>query len=162
MSSSVDERFLAQLAVALRDVRIDAVVVGNVASILNGSPVLTQDVNLLVRDTALNRKKLRSLAQRLRATGPLGISDLATVERIYGARVPIDIVFDHIPGRLTFASVRSRARLAYVGVGNETLTVATLADVIKSKTAADRPKDRAVLPILRDTLAVRRAQGLEK
>jgi hypothetical protein len=30
-----------------------------------------------------------------------------------------------------------------------------LADVLRSKEAANRPKDRAVLPILRDTLAVK-------
>ena len=35
--------------------------------------------------------------------------------------------------------------------------VAGLADVIRSKEAAGRPKDLAQLPILRDTLRVRRA-----
>ena len=43
-----------------------------------------------------------------------------------------------------------------VAVGEEQLAVAALADVIRSKEAADRPKDRAVLPILRDTMAVKR------
>jgi hypothetical protein len=41
-------------------------------------------------------------------------------------------------------------------VGDERLLVADLADVIRSKRAAGRPKDRAVLPILRDTLAVKK------
>jgi hypothetical protein len=158
--SSVDELFLERLALALRNARLDAIVVGNVASILNGAPVLTQDVDLLVRDTALNRKKLRSFAKSLHATSPSAISELATVERIYGARVPIDILFDHIPGKLTFASVKSRARPARVG--SEILIVAALADVIKSKIAAGRPKDKAVLPVLHNTLAARRAEGLEK
>ena len=56
-------------------------------------------------------------------------------------------------------SVRSRAYSAVVG--REVLSVAALADVIASKSAAGRPKDKAVLPILRDTLAVRRAAKLE-
>ena len=38
----------------------------------------------------------------------------------------------------------------------EKLIVASLEDVIRSKEAADRNKDRAVLPVLRDTLAVKK------
>jgi hypothetical protein len=40
---------------------------------------------------------------------------------------------------------------------NEEAVVARLEDVIASKTAADRPKDRAQLPTLRDTLKVKKA-----
>ncbi len=162
MVSDLDESFLAALAAELRNARIEAIVVGNVASILNGAPVLTQDVALLVRDTPLNRKKLKRLAAAMGGVGPERIAGLTSTERIYGTDVPIDILYDRmIGGRgLTFASVRSRASAAVVG--HEVLTVAALADVIKSKTAAGRPKDKAVLPILRDTLAVRRAAGLER
>jgi hypothetical protein len=42
-------------------------------------------------------------------------------------------------------------------VDKHTLLVASLEDVIKSKEAAGRKKDLAVLPILRDTLAVKQA-----
>ena len=91
--------------------------------------------------------------------GPERISGLTSTERIYGTDVPIDILYDQMIGGLKFASVRSRAHPAVVG--HEVLTVAALADVIKSKIAAGRPKDKAVLPVLRDTLAVRRAAGLE-
>jgi len=68
--------------------------------------------------------------------------------------VPVEIHFDRIAGGLTFSAVRSRAQL--VRVGDEKLAVADLGDIIRSKQAADRPKDRAVLPILRDTMAVKR------
>jgi hypothetical protein len=37
------------------------------------------------------------------------------------------------------------------------LLVASLEDVIRSKEAAGRQKDRAVLPVLRDTVAVKRS-----
>ena len=159
MSSDVEETFLAELAAALRSAKLEAIVVGNIASILNGAPVLTHDVDLLVRDTPLNHKKLTRFAGTLGGTGPLDISGLTRTQRIYGLRVPIDILYDQIAGRLKFASLRSRARPA--AVGSEVLTVASLTDVIKSKTAAGRPKDKAVLPILLDVLAVRRAEGLE-
>lgn len=45
--------------------------------------------------------------------------------------------------------------------GTEILTVAALAYVIRSKQAAGRAKDLAVLPILKATLAARRELGLE-
>ena len=43
-------------------------------------------------------------------------------------------------------------------IGKQTLTVASLEDVIRSKEAAGRKKDLAALPILRDTLAVQKAR----
>ena len=82
------------------------------------------------------------------------VSELRKVEWIEGRlAVPVEIHYDRISGGLTFSSIRSRAQL--VAVGDENLAVAALADVIRSKEAANRPKDRAVLPILRDTLAVK-------
>jgi hypothetical protein len=131
MPISADDTFLAELASELQTTKLDAVVVGNVASILS-----------------------------LGGIGPAPVSEMTRTERIYGTRVPIDILFDQIAGRLTFASVKSRAILA--PVGHELIAVAALADVIKSKTAADRPKDRAVLPTLRGVLEARRKAGLEK
>lgn len=159
-SDAGDEGFLGTLAKALRETRIDAVIVGNVASSLSGAAVLTADVDILVRNTPLNRKKLRALAKAMGGSGPMRISDLASdVQRIYGSDVPIDVIFDHIPGKLSFASVKSRAKPHVFGA--EILTVAALADVIRSKQAAGRPKDLAVLPILLATLAARRELGLE-
>jgi hypothetical protein len=84
---------------------------------------------------------------------PAQVSGLRNVVSIEGdLLVPVEIHFDRISGGLTFSAVRSRAQA--VAVGEETLKVAALADVIRSKAAANRPKDRAVLPILRDALAV--------
>lgn len=150
MAFDFAESFLATLAGALRKVKLEAIVVGNVASILNGAPVLTQDIDLLVRDTPLNRKKLRQFAALLGGSGPSPISELTRFERIYGAAVPVDILYDQLAGKLKFASLRSRAVKKEVGA--ETLLVASLADVIKSKRAANRAKDLAALPILQATL----------
>ena len=86
MASSVDESFLAAMAAELRVARIEAIVVGNVASILNGAAVLTQDVDLLVRGTALNRKKLKRFATAMGGVGPAHLSGLTSTERIYGSR----------------------------------------------------------------------------
>lgn len=161
MAYSRDELFLAELASALQKTKLEAIVVGNMASILNDAPVLTQDVDLLVRDTKLNRKKLKQLAAELGGTGPGYISGLTSTEHIYGAALPIDILYEKMAGNLRFASVKSRSRTHVVGNKGELLIVASLADIIKSKTAAGRPKDKAVLPILKSTLAARRAEGLD-
>lgn len=121
---------------------------------LNGAPVTTQDIDLLIRDTKLNRQKLSRLAREIGAAAPAAVSELSRVEVLDGGlSVPIEVHYDRISGGLTFASVRARS--VTVEVGTEKLSVASLADVIRSKEAANRPKDRAVLPILRDTLAVR-------
>jgi len=162
MAFSSDELFLAKLAVALQKTKLEAIVVGNMASILNDAPVLTQDVDLLVRDTKLNRKKLKQLAEELGGVGPERLSGLTATEHIYGADLPIDILYEKISGGLKFASIKARAHTHIVGKKGEMLLVASLADIIRSKTAANRAKDRAVLPILRDTLAARRAAGREE
>jgi len=157
MPSSVGGKFLAAIAEALAATKLEAIVVGNVASILNGAPVLTEDVDLLVRDTPRNRLKLRRFATLIGGSAPAPISDLTGTERIYGSTVPVDILYDRLSPRLTFGSIRAHAeRLEILGAR---LTVASLADVIRAKEAADRPKDRAALPILRDTLAVKKAMG---
>jgi len=154
-SSDISEKTLVALAKALRAVRLEAIVIGNSASMLNGAPVTTQDIDLLIRDTRLNRRKLARFAKAIGGAAPMPVSELSKVEWIEGGlAVPVEIHYDRISGGLTFSSIRSRAQL--VAVGDEKLAVAALADVIRSKRAANRPKDRAVLPILRDTLAVKK------
>ncbi len=155
MSSDLSEKTLVALARALRAAKLEAIVIGNTASMLNGAPVTTQDIDLLIRDTRSNRRKLARFAEEIGGSAPMPVSELSEVEWIEGRlAVPVEIHYDRISGGLTFSSLRSRAQL--VVVGDEKLVVAALADVIRSKRAAGRPKDRAVLPILRDTLRVKK------
>jgi hypothetical protein len=155
MSSDLSERTLVRLARALRAAKLEAIVIGNSASMLNGAPVTTQDIDLLIRDTKPNRRKLARFAEQIGGSAPMPVSELSKVQWIEGRlAVPVEIHYDRISGGLTFSSLRSRAQI--VVVGGEKLVVASLADVIRSKQAAGRPKDRAVLPILRDTLAVKK------
>ena len=149
-----DGVFVAELQRALDAVGLEAVVIGSVAAALQGAPVLTLDVDLLVRDTPGNRDKLGRLEKMLSARLTL-ISDLATTQRLSGLSVPVDILFDGIAGGLSFEAIRSRC--ARVDLSGASIRVASLADVIASKEAAGRPKDLAHLPILRDTLRVRTA-----
>jgi hypothetical protein len=155
MSSDFSEKTLIALAKALRRAKLEAIIIGNSASMLNGAPVTTQVIDLLIRDTRPNRRKLARFADEIGGSAPMPVSDLSKIQWIVGRlAVPVEIHYDRISGGLTFTSLRSRAQV--VAVGDEKLLVATLADVIRSKKAAGRPKDRAVLPILRETLAVRK------
>src|SRR5256885_10024916 len=145
---SFDELFLDQLAGAIERTKLDAVLVGHAASILHGAPILTQDADILIRDTRPNRLKLQKLVDAL--DGVLSdIGDLANAKRIHLPDLYVGVLFDKIGGGLSFNSVRSRA--TKMRVGKHSLTVAALEDVIKSKVAAGRKKDLAVLPILHDT-----------
>jgi hypothetical protein len=153
VATSSDERFLVRLLAAMAAERLEAIVVGAAGAVLHGVPIMTQDVDLLVRDTTRNRAKLAALARRLGATGPSPLSDLTAAVRLGGLEVAVDFLFDEIAGGLSFAAVRSRAiRRA---VGPQRAIVASLEDIVRSKEAADRPKDRAQLPLLRATLKLR-------
>jgi hypothetical protein len=151
---SLDEIFLEKLLESLDRVGLEALIVGSTAAVLQGAPVMTQDVDLLVRDTPLVRQKLEKLGEALNAARPAAVSELSSALTILGAELPVDILFDALAGGLRFASLKSRA--VKIPIGAQTATAAALADVIASKEAAARPKDLAQLPILRDTLNVLR------
>ena len=154
MSASSDESFVLEVLAALEQTKLEALVVGSVAAVLQGSPVTTQDLDLLVRDTPANRQKIEKLGQCLGAR-PREISSLTNVLRIDAASAPVDLLFDRLAGDLSFESLRSRS--IAIELAGRTAKVASLEDVIRSKEASGRPKDHAQLPILRDTLRVKRA-----
>jgi len=152
---SPDERFLESVLKALEKVHLEAIIVGATAAIMQDAPVLTRDIDLLVRDTELNRRKLEALSRELGGAPPISVSELTSTLRILGTEIPIDILLDRIAGGLTFESLKSRA--VRMDVGGHTAVVAPLEDIIRSKEAAGRPKDLAMLPILRDTMRVKTA-----
>jgi predicted nucleotidyltransferase len=60
------------------------------------------------------------------------------------------VIMTRIHGVRSFNSLRSRA--TEVEIEGEKLTLADLTDIIASKRAADRPRDRAVLHVLQKAL----------
>ncbi len=156
---SPDEAFVVAVLQALSTVGLEAIIVGNTAAALQGVPITTQDIDLLVRDTPANRDKILRFCSTLGASRPVNVSELTSTQTILGCMWPIDLLYDQLIGGLEFASVRSRCRA--VPIGDATAVVASLTDVIRSKEAANRPKDRAVLPLLRDALRVIDALGMD-
>jgi hypothetical protein len=149
---SSDEAFLAALWRAIGAVKLEAILVGSAGAAAQGAPITTQDFDLLVRDTTVNRAKLEELAARIGAARPRKLSPLAGAVTLVGAEIPVDVLFDEMAGAIKFEAVRSRA--VSVPLGDVTILVASLADIIASKRAANRAKDRAQLPVLESTLRV--------
>ncbi len=149
---SPDEALLERAVVALKKVKLEAILVGNVAAVLQGVPVMTHDIDFFVRDTELNRKKIRQFAEELSLTiykRDEAISEVITVE---GSDIIVDFIFGLSPDQ-KFESLRSRAKR--IKVGKHYCLVASLEDILKAKKAANRPKDRAILKLIENTLRVR-------
>src|SRR3990172_6266273 len=60
--------YLAEIGRGLRQVGLDAVLIGNAAAALQGAPVTTIDLDFLFRKTPRNLRKLKALARALEAT----------------------------------------------------------------------------------------------
>lgn len=148
------EPLLKLAAKMLAKHRLDAVLIGNAAAALQGAPVTTLDLDFFIRRTAHNVRKVRAIATDLKATIDQPFYPASGLYRI--AKPADDLQFDfmvRISGIRSFEGVRARASV--VEFGGSPLKVASLEDIIRSKEAADRLQDRAVLPILRRTVKER-------
>jgi len=145
------------------DVRF--VVIGGFAAILQGSPFPTEDADITPDRSVDNLERLSNALGELEA-------------RVYTIDAPEGLPFAHsassLGGSAVWNLVTSRGRVDISFVPNGTtgfsdldsdaltiqlrgvdIRVASLADIIRSKQAANRPKDQRVLPTLREILASR-------
>jgi hypothetical protein len=137
---------LVEVATALRSVRLEAVLIGNAAA-LQGAPVTTVDLDFLFRKTAGNIAKLKALARQLKAIVMRPYYPASDLFRVVRDDDTLQLDFmTTIHGVRTFEGVRDRADT--IEIGGVTLLVASLDDIIRSKRAAGRPRDRAVLEVL--------------
>lgn len=145
------ESVLRLVAGLLAKHRLDAVLIGNAAAALRGSPVTTIDLDFMFRKTPGNLRKVRRLADDLDSVVFLPYYPASELYRVVRDRDGLQIDFmAKIDGIRSFEALRSRATA--VQFGKHELLVAALEDIIRSKQAANRPQDRAVLPVLRRTL----------
>ena len=156
---SFDEGFLVELVEALAQSGIQVVFIGNAAAILHGAAVLTHDVDLMVRDHPQLQAKLEQFARSFGVALTKPYEPLSQVIRATGRQVNVDFVLN-LSSRKSFESIRSRA--SKVRIGQRMVWVASLEDVIAAKEAAGRPKDRATLQILKETLKVKNAMARNK
>lgn len=148
------EPLLKLAARVLAKHRLDAVLIGNAAAALNGAPVTTMDLDFFMRPTPGNVRKVRGIAADIGALLEQPFYPVSHLYRVTRARD--DLQFDFmvaISGIRSFEGLRSRSSI--VTFGGNRLRVASLLDIIRSKAAADRLEDRAVLPVLRRTVKER-------
>jgi hypothetical protein len=138
---------LGEIGRRLDDVRLDAVLIGNAAAALQGAPVTTVDFDFLFRKTPRNLTKLKAFAKNLQAAILRPYYPASGLYRVVRDDDGLQVDFmTTIHGIRSFEGVRDRASI--IEVGGAELRVASLTDIIKSKRAAGRPRDLAVLPIL--------------
>ncbi len=146
---------LERIAHALRSARLEAILIGNAAAALQGAPVTTLDFDFLFRKTAGNVRKIRAFADALGAVVLRPYYPASDLYRVVDDEHGLQIgLMPRIHGVRSFESLRSRA--TELAVGDAGLLVADLGDILKSKRAAGRPRDLAVVPVLEATLDERR------
>jgi len=151
---------------------VDYVLIGGYAAILHASPFLTHDVDVTPERSRDNLDRLSAalteLNARVRADGiSEGLPFAHTGASLADAAVwnlttdcgDLDISF--VPNGTTGFSDLDRDAIAMKIAGVE-VRVASLADIIRSKQAANRPKDQRVLPTLREILASRNPRNHPK
>jgi hypothetical protein len=148
------------------------VLVGGLAAVLHGASHVTTDVDVVPQEARANLERLsaalKELHARIRVTGePDGVPFDHSAESLTRVRIwnlqtdlgDLDIAFEP-SGTFGYDDLRRDA--VVLRVQDTDVTVASLADVIRSKEAAGRSRDRAALPALRQLLTEQRRAGLRR
>jgi hypothetical protein len=138
------------------------VVIGGLAGILHGSPLLTFDADICPDRTPDNLARLaavlRDLGARIRTSDSPGGLPFACDAAFLAQVELLNLVTDFGDLDLSFQPSGTGGYGDLVGraeameVGGFPVRVAALEDVIRSKEAAARPKDQRALPVLRQLL----------
>jgi hypothetical protein len=145
------EPLLSKIAAEFSANHFEPVMIGNAAAALHGAPVTTLDIDFMFRKTALNLTKLKSIAKRLQASILKPHYPASDLYRMVNDEQGMQLDFmTKLDGIRSDKSLRSRS--SPVAFGEHELLIASLADIIKSKRAAGRSRDVAVLEILERTL----------
>ncbi|CAN5183208.1 hypothetical protein BH23ACT9_BH23ACT9_29560 [soil metagenome] len=143
---------------------VDFVLIGGVAAVAHGSPLATFDTDITPQRSLDNLDRLaaalRELNARIRTSAepvafPIDGGFLAAQPHMLNLTTDagdLDLTFAPAGFPEGFAQLRPGAVEVSLVEGAVT-AVAALRDVIASKAAADRDKDRAALPYLRALLA---------
>src|SRR5688500_15239847 len=103
---------LVEIGRGLRDVKLEAVLIGNAAAALQGAPVTTIDFDFLFRRTVRNLSKLKALARTLRATVLRPYYPASDLYRLMREDDGLQVDFmGTIHGLRSFEGVRDRASL---------------------------------------------------
>jgi hypothetical protein len=160
---SVGELDLRRLFAVLHRHRVSYVLIGGLAAVFHGSPFSTEDADITPDNDRQNLDRLAAALRELNAQVrtedvPEGLPFACDAASLAAAQTwnlttdagDLDVAFQP-SGTQGYADLRRDA----VGVElyDVAVEVASLGDVVRSKQAANRPKDQRVLPVLRELLA---------
>jgi hypothetical protein len=156
---------LARLLEVLDRHKVAYVLIGGLAAVYHGSPFPTEDADITPQTDRANLESLAAALVELHArirtdSEPAGLPFAFDADSFAASKSlnlttvagDLDLTFEPA-GTAGYDDLRRDAtRTDLYGV---TVQIASLADVIRSKQAANRPKDQRVLPTLREILSRR-------
>lgn len=162
----VPERILG----VLTEHEVQFVLIGGMGAVAHGSPLPTRDVDIAPEASRANLDRLANALSALDARIrhpeiPEGLAFSCDATSLAAAIFwnlttrfgDLDISFTPA-GTTGYAGLAADAKpFRFRGV---TVQLASLADIVRSKAAADRPKDHRALPVLRELLAQQRERRL--
>ncbi len=153
----------AELLRLLTDHEVEFVVVGAVAAVLEGAPMTTFDLDVVVEPSEQNHTRLLAALAAAEAVylDPAGRRVAPDASRLRTRRLHLletrhgrlDLLRE-IGAGMGWSTVLTRSHA--VEAGGLSVRVLDLDALIEAKEAAGRDKDRAALPLLRETLRLRR------
>ena len=154
---------------AISESDAEVLVVGMMAAVLQGAPLVTFGIDLLHRDTPQNESKVAALLERLGAALVLATETESEVAEGADADAeadaattspPIDVVSHRsLADGLTYEELLGESTNVALGEGRS-VRVLSLEQVIVLKKRQARPKDRAALPALEATLEEIRSRSV--
>ena len=136
-----------RLLTALLRARVRFMVVGLSAATLQGAPVVTQDVDLWFEK--LGEQKI---SRALQSIGAAYVApSIINPPMLAGAGAELFDIVIRMDGLGTFAEEIKNC--VDIPLGRQKLKVLSLKQILASKIAANRPKDKLTIPVLRDALA---------
>ena len=148
----------SRIVAATAQHRVKCVLIGGLGAVLHGSPATTNDADLCPDRSPANLTRLaamlRSLDARIRTEGVDDGVQFDCSAEFFAKGELINLITNAGDVDIAFQPAGSRGydelitRSVEFEIDGHALQVASLDDIIHSKETADRPKDRAVLPIL--------------
>jgi predicted nucleotidyltransferase len=159
----VEPTFIADTVTRLCDAGVEFIIVDGVCAVLHGSPHITKDLDVCYRRTPDNIRRLVAALAPLKPRPRLFPADLPFVfdERtvLLGSNFTLAVGLEDLDLLGTMSAIGGYEEVlgsaVDMTVAGRSVKVLALADLIASKEAADRDKDRAVLPLLRAMLTIR-------
>lgn len=165
MQDASPNKFLQQLQILVHH-EIEFIVVGGVAAVFEGAPIITLDLDIVYDPSPTNNERLAAALRELNAIyrDPAGrriVPDRPKLDKMKRHLLLTDLggldVLTTIGQDRTYQDLIGRS--SKYEVAGMHLQVLNLEAIIESKAFANREKDRAVLPILNRTLELKKTSS---